>query len=65
MSMKILKVRYISEKKSVFFKKGEIYNAYYPLDDKSGKYLVFNLPDMDEPGEYALPASRFEVVKTD
>ena len=62
MSMNKIKVRYISEKESVYFRKGEIYEAYYPLDDKSKKYLVFSLPDMEEPGDYALPASRFEVV---
>ena len=61
--MKTLKVRYISDKKSIFFKKGEVYDAFIPKDDKSGRYFAFHLEDMDEPGDYALPASRFEVVK--
>ena len=63
MNMKTLRVRYISDKKSVFFKKGEVYDAYIPKDDKSGRYFAFHLEDMDEPGDYALPASRFEVVE--
>ena len=63
MNMKMIKVRYISDKKSVFFKKGEVYDAYIPKDDKSGKFFAFHLEDMDEPGDYALPSSRFEVVE--
>lgn len=61
--MKMIKVKYISDKKSIFFKKGEIYDAYVPKDDRSGNYFAFNLKDMDEPGDYALPASRFEIVE--
>jgi len=61
--MKTFKVKYISDKKSIFFKKGEVYDAYIPKDDKSGRFFAFHLEDMDEPGDYALPASRFEVVE--
>lgn len=61
-SMKTIKVRYVSDKKSVFFKKGSVYDAFIPRDDKSGRFYAFHLEDMDEPGDYALPASRFEVV---
>jgi hypothetical protein len=61
--MKTFKVKYISEKKSIFFKKGEVYDAYIPKDDKSGRFFAFHLEDMDEPGDYALPASRFEVIE--
>lgn len=63
MNMKMIKVRYISDKKSIFFKKGEVYEAYIPKDDKSGKFFAFHLEDMDEPGDYALPSNRFEVVE--
>lgn len=62
-NMKTIKVRYISDKKSVFFKKGKVYDAFVPLDDKSARFFAFHLDDMDEPGDYALPASMFEVVK--
>ena len=62
MSMKTIKVKYISDKKSVFFKKGSVYDAYIPKDDKSGKFYAFHLEDMDEPGDYALPSSMFEIV---
>ena len=61
--MKMIKVKYISDKKSIFFKKGEIYDAYVPKDDRSGNYFAFNLKDMDEPGDYALTASRFEIIE--
>ncbi len=54
------KVRYISEKPSVFFKKGEVYEAFLPKDNPSGDFYAFHIPDMDEPGDYALPAGRFE-----
>lgn len=63
MNMKTFKVKYISDKKSIFFKKGEVYDAYIPKDDKSGKFFAFHLEDMDEPGDYALPSSRFEVIE--
>ncbi len=63
MNMKTMKVKYISDKKSIFFKKGEVYDAYIPKDDKSGRFFAFHLEDMDEPGDYALPASRFEVIE--
>ncbi len=62
MSMKKIKVKYISDKKSIFFKKGEIYEATLPKDEQSGKYFVFSIDGMDEPGEYALPSSMFEKV---
>ena len=41
----------------------ELDEAYIPSDDKSGSWYAFYLEDMDEPGDYALPASRFEVVE--
>ena len=61
--MKKVKVKYISDKKSIFFKTGEVYEAFLPKDNASGKFFAFHLEDMDEPGDYALPASMFEVVK--
>ena len=63
MNMKMIKVKYISDRKSIFFKKGEVYDAYIPKDDKSGRFFAFHLEDMDEPGDYALPANRFEVIE--
>ncbi len=63
--MKKFKVKYISNKKSIFFKKDEIYEATLPKDDQSGRYFVFYIEEMEEPGEYALPASMFEIVDGD
>ena len=63
MSMKTIKVKYISDKPSIFFEKGKEYDAYLPKDDKGFNFLAFYLEDMDEPGYYALPSSRFEVVE--
>ena len=60
--MTTFKVKYISDKKSIFFKKGGIYDAYLPKDNKSGRFFAFRIEDMDEPGDYALPADRFEVI---
>ena len=61
MSTNKMKARYISDIKSIFFKKGEVYEVWPVKDDK--RFLAFYLEDMDEPGEYALPASRFEIVE--
>jgi hypothetical protein len=33
------------------------------LDNQSGNIFAFHIDDIDEPGDYALPASRFEIVK--
>ena len=57
------KVRYISDKKSIFFENGKVYEAFLPLDNQSGAVFAFHIDDIDEPGDYALPASRFEIVK--
>ena len=61
--MKTFKVKYISDKASVFFEKGEVYNAFLPKDNLSGSFFAFHIDDIDEPGEYALPASRFEIIE--
>lgn len=61
--MKTFKVKYISDKKSIFFEKGKVYEAYLPKDNKSGKFYAFHIEDIDEPGDYALPSSRFEMVE--
>lgn len=63
MNMKTFKVKYISDKKSIFFKKGEVYDAFLPKDNQGGAFFAFHIEDMDEPGDYALPASRFEVIE--
>ncbi len=63
MSMKKIKAKYISDKPSVFFQKGEVYEAFLPQDNQSGRFLAFHLEDMDDPGDYALPASLFEIVE--
>lgn len=62
MSIKIKKfnVRYISDVSSPFFKKGEIYEAYLPLDEQSGKLLALTEPDGED---YAYAASLFERVE--
>lgn len=62
MNMKTFKVKYISDKKSIFFKKGEVYEAFLPKDNQSGNIFAFHIEEMDEPGDYALPADRFEIV---
>lgn len=63
MNMNKIKVRYISDVKSIFFEKGKVYEAFLPEDNQSGKFFAFHIDDMDEPGDYALPASRFEVIE--
>lgn len=63
MNMNKFKVMYISDIHSIYFKKGEVYEAFLPLDNQSGKIFAFHIEDIDEPGDYALPASRFRVVE--
>lgn len=60
--MKKIKAKYISDKKSIFFEKGKVYDAFLPKDNKSGNVLAFHIEDMEEPGDYALPASMFKII---
>lgn len=65
MNIKKFRAKYVSEISSVFLKQGEIHNVYYPLDDPGKRLLAVYLEDMDEPGDYAVPADRFEIVEED
>lgn len=59
------KARYISDKTSIFFEKGKIYDAFIPKCDGGNGLLAFYFSEseMAEEGFYALPANRFEIVK--
>ena len=64
MSMNKIRVKYKSDIHSIFFKKGEEYEAY-ALEDYPDSGLIafhFSEEEMDEDGYYALPANRFELV---
>ena len=62
--MKKCQVVYISDKKSVFFQKGKLYDAYIPKGDGGNRFFAFWMEDMDEePGYYAVPAGRFRIIK--
>lgn len=57
--IKWFKVRYISDRPSLDFIKGGIYDAYIPLDMPNGKLLGLR----DRNGEeYAYPTSHFERI---
>lgn len=60
---KTYKAKYVSDIPSIFLKKDEIYEVYYPLDDPGKRFLAVYLEDMDEPGDYAVPANRFEIIE--
>ena len=60
---KFFKVMYISDLPSPYFKKGEVYDAFYPVDNRSGEYFAFYIEEDDEPGNYAFPSSRFKIVE--
>lgn len=62
-SKNTFKVKYISDIPSPYFKKGEVYDAYLPRDNKSGKFFVLYIGNDPEPGDYAFPSDRFEIVK--
>lgn len=55
-----VKVKYISDIQSIFFKKGEVYEGFIPKDDN--RFIAFHLDDYDESGDYALPIDRFEII---
>ena len=59
------KAKYVSDMPSVFFKKGEIYDAFIPQCNGGKDFLAFHFTEneMDEEGYYALPASRFEIIE--
>ena len=60
----MVKVKYISDKTSIIFKKGQAYEGYI-LDNYPNSGLLafyFTEEEMDEAGYYALPAERFEII---
>ena len=64
-NMKKIKVKYISDVPSVFFQKGEVYDGFLPEQQIKPGMIAFFFPEeeMDEPGYYALPKTRFEIVE--
>lgn len=62
-NLKPCKAEYVSDKASIFFKKGETYKGY--LLEKNPKVIAFYFPeeDMDESGYFALPIERFEILE--
>lgn len=64
-NMKPCKAEYISDQKSIFFKKGKVYDAFIPQCNGGEGMLAFyrTEEEMDEEGYYALPATRFRIVE--
>ena len=62
--MRKVRVKYISDKKSIFFKKGQEYDGYIPENYPNSGLLAFYFTEeeMDEAGHYSLPADRFEIM---
>ena len=56
------KYRFIYDGPCIHLDKGEVYEAYRPLDDTKGKWLAVYIADDDDPGDYAFPAEWFEEV---
>lgn len=61
--MVTVKIRYVSDKKSVYFKKGEVYSGIRAKDDPKGLFWGVYIEDDDEPGWYGFPSGDFEVVE--
>lgn len=61
--IKMVKVRYIAEKPSIYLEKGEVYDAFRPLDDRRGLFWAIWIEDDDEPAYYGFPAKDFEIVE--
>ena len=59
------KAKYVSNKPSIFFKYGEIYDAFIPTCSGGKEMLAFYFTEdeMDEEGYYALPVTRFEIIE--
>lgn len=61
--IKRIKVRFISDTPCIYLKKGEIYEAFRPLDDCFGKWWAIYIEEDDDPGDYAFPSEWFEIVE--
>ncbi len=63
-NMNRIRVKYISDIPSVFFRKGEEYEGFVFPEYKSRNLIAFffSEEEMDEAGYYALPASRFQIL---
>lgn len=60
---KRIKVRFVSDTFCIYLKKGEVYEAFRPLDDPKGKWFGIYIEEDDDPGDYAFPSEWFEVVE--
>ena len=60
--METVKVRCISAGRSIYLKKGEVYEAYRAKNDFKGRAWCIRIEQIDDPGDYAFSSSLFEVV---
>ena len=60
--VKTVKLRYISDKLSIRFKKGLVYEGFRAKNDLRGCLWCFHVEDDDDPGDYGYPSDLFEVV---
>ena len=60
---KRVKVRFTADVKCIYLKKGEIYEAFRPLDDIKGNWWGIYIAEDDDPGDYAFPSEWFELVE--
>lgn len=63
--MEMVKLKYISDEKNPWFKKGNIYEGYRAKDDKKGLFWCFHIDNDDDPGDYGFPSYLFEVAPDD
>ena len=63
--MEMVRLRYISDKPSIRFKKGRVYEGFRAKDDSRELFWCFHVDDDDDPGDYAYSAANFEVVPND
>ena len=61
--MVTVKIRYISDKKSIYLKKDDIYSGMRAKDDFDGRFWCIYIAEDDDPGWYAFPSEWFEVVE--
>lgn len=60
-----IKVKYISDIKSIFFEREKVYEAYILNDYPKLKAFAFYFSEqeIDEEGYFVLPSDRFEIVQ--
>lgn len=60
--LEMVKIRYVSDKPSVYLVKGGVYEGYRAKDDRRELFWCIHIEEDDDPGDYGFSSHLFEIV---